>query len=412
MAVGVVRATYGAGYAHQGTPQPAAEESSLEFFSATQNMQEVNEGKVLGITMIPKEGNMSYGMVAQYAEKSTKEDPIICVTSNYGGRVEKYYVHVNDVDPADATQLEMFAFLSYADDQGLTDAGSFGSYHYLKLYARNAEENGYAMQVSGYGNFLQEKQNWKEIIKRMKEDYFGAKLYGQVRRCESLIGAMEAPICKKTVSNDTKEAAIALKKSAAAEREEQIAFISAYIEEQLEKWRKGEIKELSFQIGANLFTEKEWDTLLEKFDSVMESIRESMKQELERRKAEEQREKERLEQEAKRKAIQKQMERREAAGLLFELPLPTECGLLLAETIVCTCPSVSPEQPAPRYIICYTEEGITCKGMDSADGEEWLIPFQDAEQYQKVIEFLKSFPPDENLPFAARKDFWEDFLIS
>lgn len=412
MAVGVIRATYGAGYAHKEVPQPVAEENSTEFFSATQTMQEGNGGKVLGITMFPKEGNVSYGMAAQYAEGSTQEDPVVLVTSNYGGRTEQYFVHINEVNPKSATQLEMFAFLSYADDQGLTDAGSFGSYHYLKIYAENAEENGYAAQVSGYGNFLHVQHDWSGIIGKMKDDYSAARLYGQVRKCESLLGTMEAASGKKAVLHSSAEVALKTRKSETTEREEQIAFIRTYMEEQLEKWKKGEIKELSFQIGASLFTEKEWNTLLDKFDAAMEAIRESMKQELERIQAEEQREKERLEREAEKEAAKKQLERKAEAGLLPELPLSAESNLLLAETFVCTCPPEDPKQPVPRYIICYTEDGMTCKGAGAAGGTGWSISFEGPGQYYKVVRFLKGFPEDENLPFAAQKEFWEEFLVS
>ncbi|WP_026499018.1 hypothetical protein [Butyrivibrio sp. WCD2001] len=36
-------------------------------------------------------------------------------------KVGKYEVRINDVDPQNATRMEMFALLSYMDDQGLTD---------------------------------------------------------------------------------------------------------------------------------------------------------------------------------------------------------------------------------------------------------------------------------------------------
>lgn len=230
--------------------------------------------------------------------------------------------------------------------------------------AGNAEENGYAMEVSGYKNFMWTKQNWSEVIGRIKDDY-------------------------------ATEGTARTEKSAAEEREERIAFLSFYIEEQLEKWRKGEIKELSFQIGARLFTEKEWDALLEKFDAVMDTIRESMKQELERRKAEEQREKERKEEEAAKEANRQ---------------MAMESSVLLAEKTLCTGPALGLKQPEPSYIICYTEEGIVCRRTDCLGGWEWSVSFGDKEQYNKVMDFLKRFPEGENLVFAANKEFWETFL--
>lgn len=388
MAVGVIRAAYGTEYAYQGMPQPATEESGTEFL-AGQETEAADMGEMLGITTIPDEGGEFYGMTAQYAEGSTKEDPIVKVISNYGGKTEIYHVHVKEVDPKSATQLEMFALLSYADDQRLTDAGTFGSYHYLKLYAENAEESGYAAEMSGYGNFMWKKQNWNAIIGKIKGDYSEARLYGQMKKCESLIRAMEAVAGRHSVAADTAEENIKPEKSAAEEREERIAFLSSYIEEQLEKWKKGEIKELSFQIGARLFTEKEWDALLEKFDAVMDTIRESMRQELERRKAEEQREKERKERETAKEANQQ---------------------LLLAEKTLCTGPSLGLDQPEPSYIICYTEEGIICRRTDRSGAEKWSISFGNKGQYKMVMDFLRRFSEGENLAFASQEEFWKAFL--
>jgi hypothetical protein len=44
------------------------------------------EGDVLGFSTIMDYGsNTGWGMVARYGEGSTTENPVICVTTNYGG---------------------------------------------------------------------------------------------------------------------------------------------------------------------------------------------------------------------------------------------------------------------------------------------------------------------------------------
>ena len=54
---------------------------------ASEMTEEKNQSKVLGLTMIPYGNtNISYGMKAQYAAGSTDENPVIQVTSNYGGK--------------------------------------------------------------------------------------------------------------------------------------------------------------------------------------------------------------------------------------------------------------------------------------------------------------------------------------
>lgn len=63
-------------------------------------------------------------------------------------------------------------------------------------------------------------------------------------------------------------------------------FLAEKIEELHDKIKNGDT-EASFQIGAQSFTEKEWDELLCNFDSVQEEIKELMKEKQE--KAEEER---------------------------------------------------------------------------------------------------------------------------
>ncbi len=58
-----------------------------------------------------------------------------------------------------------------------------------------------------------------------------------------------------------------------------MAFLREKSEEILEKLRKGET-EVSYQIGAESYTEKEWDKLMEKFDDIQEDVRRKMEERL------------------------------------------------------------------------------------------------------------------------------------
>lgn len=75
-----------------------------------------------------------------------------------------------------------------------------------------------------------------------------------------------------------------LEKSGRKEEAETIdyqAFLQEKCEEILEKLENGET-EVSYQIGGQSFTEREWDKLLEKFDAEQETIREQMRQRFEK----------------------------------------------------------------------------------------------------------------------------------
>ena len=86
-------------------------------------------GNALSLSMIPYSETMSYGMAAFHSDKSTVNDPIIKISCNYGGEQRYYDVHVNEVNPHNASAIEMFAVCAYLDEQGVTDKGTFGSYN-------------------------------------------------------------------------------------------------------------------------------------------------------------------------------------------------------------------------------------------------------------------------------------------
>lgn len=143
--------------------------------------------------------------------------------------------------------------------------------------------------------------------------------------------------------------------------------------------------EPTFQIGAQSFTEKEWDKFLEKFDSLEEAIRELTEEEREREAAEQ-------EQNDKKNVIE------------------DVADLLTAESTSCVYPTKDPKDDDIRYITWYTEEGIFCRKAGQTEGYEWSIAFEDKEQYDEVMEFIGQFSSDWNMRFAAHENFWKDFL--
>ena len=70
-----------------------------------------------------------------------------------------------------------------------------------------------------------------------------------------------------------------------------MAFLREKSEEILEKLRNGET-EVSYPIGAESYTEREWDKLLKKFDDIQEDVRRKMEERF--RKMEEREEKKRI----------------------------------------------------------------------------------------------------------------------
>ena len=166
------------------------------FFEKITSAAEVSTSKpgekVLGLATIPYSKTMFYCMNATYADSSTEEDPVIRVSVAYGKASGAYDVHVKRVNPANASQLEMFALCSYTDDQGLTERGTFGSYHRMKVYARNAWDNGYGGIDFDDPEQVLQKANWTDLLKKIAKDYCAnAVTFAQGLDVKSLTGFLE-----------------------------------------------------------------------------------------------------------------------------------------------------------------------------------------------------------------------------
>lgn len=150
------------------------------------------KAKILGITMMAdSKSNMAYGLRAQYAISATKEEPIVEIVSNYGGERTIYKVQIKQVNPRNATMLEMFALCSYADEKMLTEGSAFGSFRELKNYVSIAGNQKLGHKTQTYDEFLYEKHNWETIVNYMKEEFLEAGIYYQYQSCLQLLDIFE-----------------------------------------------------------------------------------------------------------------------------------------------------------------------------------------------------------------------------
>ena len=79
-------------------------------------------------------GTLEDGTVysANYAANSTVGNPVIEIRMQRGnGKEELYIVSPRNVDPKNASQLEMFALCAYADSQGILGSSTSGTYQKL-----------------------------------------------------------------------------------------------------------------------------------------------------------------------------------------------------------------------------------------------------------------------------------------
>lgn len=202
------------------------------------------------------------------------------------------------------------------------------------------------------------------------------------------------------------------------------------MEEMAQNIRKGTIQP-KFQIGAQAYTIKEWEKLLEKFDAAEEALREEVQAQIEER--EEQAEKEALMRAAQNGEADSEKTTTvsdtavaqtagdtagsgtvQTAGSAAEPTIEDMAALLTDEITKCSYPTDDPKQKH-WYITCYGQDGISCKeayfdGTRWVNKDLWSFSYTEEGQYEKVMAFLQRFPQDANLRFAAHENFWKDFL--
>lgn len=194
MGIGVLQPTNSrtnyAGYAATGNKKVDNFYAGLS--SAVEKSESEAAGDFLGLTMIPYGNDMSYGMAAFYSSDSKESEPIIRLSSNYGGEQRFYDVHVNAVNPRSASQLEMFALSCYLDDKGITDGKTFGSFSRMKTYASNAYLIGEEMIDFQDPANASVKIDWIGMLKKMKEIYLQChQTYLQYLDCNALASKLE-----------------------------------------------------------------------------------------------------------------------------------------------------------------------------------------------------------------------------
>lgn len=163
-------------------------------------------------------------------------------------------------------------------------------------------------------------------------------------------------------------------------------MIHSKVEELYTKIKNGDT-EPSYAIGAQSFTQREWDKLLEQVDKVQEEIHKLVEQV-----------KERLEEEEEQQeALENKLEQEDLVEAL------------IAESTKCTVHVPSTEEKVMR-ITWYTKDGIFCRQEKQLEDYLWKVPFTNEKQYEKVMEYLRTVDMQEDMSFAAEENFWKNFL--
>lgn len=424
-AVGYSIDIYRAGYSKNSSNDSVSKFTTMGL--ATQETTSSNNGKTIGVTTA---GNT--GLLAKYADSSTPAEPII--------KVGDYEVRVNDVDPNNATELEMFALMSYMEDVGMIEKHGMASYSKMRVYASQSEYDGVCSGIYDEQAFWDKKQDWFAIIDNAKQTFSGmTETYSQSVECGKLLSYFDK-WNTKTSSRDL-------------------------FHEAVQKFRDDNqltAQELKEEKDWRDMTDEEWDKMLEGVDKYIEAYKERLRQMKEMQ--EEAAQKAAVEADSDmrttaaasaalnvaangsdgasegetedgidheknwtkilktddqtilRTAKEAQDMEKKALGRFEEVQLTgtTTVGISQTDTVT-ECASVEEDENKEKIwtITVFGEDGIVstrCQNGKIIDS--WEIKYTNPDDAKKVQDFLGRFEKDANLIFSGSKDFWEEFLNS
>lgn len=225
---------------------------------------EVKDDKVLGLTMVSdKATNMTYAVSAQYAADSTESLPVVRLTANYKHETTSYEIKICDINPKRASMKEMFALCCHVDARGILDGGSFGTFHLMKQYMKNAAKKGMCEKVNDYTEFLCKKLDWDVIATFMKDEFLAAGLLEQYQDCLRIIDTMDYFYTKYHFEEPVRKEKF--KKTVVEKKEELVSDITV---------------KRSYLLGEKRYTLEEWRDFLNSFDKIGDAISAMMKAEM------------------------------------------------------------------------------------------------------------------------------------
>lgn len=135
------------------------------------------EEKNLGIGFLLI-GDYGYGMSAKQIIHSDFNDVIVQVKITVGEKeFEMYDVNLSEVDPGNATAIEMFALCQYADADGAGINSTWGSWHALKEFSTPFGER---MNYTSLEDAVTKKSDWTKALSQsayyLEKESTGEKL--------------------------------------------------------------------------------------------------------------------------------------------------------------------------------------------------------------------------------------------
>ena len=304
--------------------------------SATSHTTSSDKGENIGVMTI---GNRGY--IAKYADSSTEQNPVI--------KVGDYEVRVNDVDPKNATEIEMFALTSYMDDKGLTDNTGMKAFNKMRAYSKQAEYSGFCNNISDQGAVWTQKRDWTTILENAKESYYRMpQSYHHGLNCERIISALLG-------------------------------------------WSQGLQKKQNY----DGYSEKEWDKMLSSVDKQIRATERSDVEGIDKSKRTDDK-----------YADEKKADLLTARSTTYEQGsdmTDPETGQAVSVRYVYRNFYTKEGIISGRSSYDSREAGIK-------DAYSWKVDFNSEDDYERAMRFLDRIPDGDTTKFLTREDFWQDFV--
>ncbi len=126
-----------------------------------------SSGGIIGLSFVR---DTQEPLSARMDKSSTTEDPVVLVQIGSGEDRRDLLIHVNKVNPENATELEMFALLNYIDAQNGRTMAPDGAWQTYNSLRNRLEETEKADNEAGEENCDTLRINWLELIQQAMED--------------------------------------------------------------------------------------------------------------------------------------------------------------------------------------------------------------------------------------------------
>lgn len=236
------------------------------------------EERCLGVAWTSVTTTWNFLMRAEYTSSSTPDNPVVKVTVNKGDKgTEEYTVNLLEINPKNASEIEMFALCNYADSigKGIVEMG--GSWLLLKTFRDNAVNNGYLpnlLRQTEKDSLETIYMDWLDMLEKMMNDSYQSGDFAQYQNGLKLRSLLEQFLPEENIPEEGTDDT--------PSEEELMEELRRQMDLMYDKLLNGETEE-RFPIGSSSFTLKEWREFLERFDSIEEALRELIKEEIAKR---------------------------------------------------------------------------------------------------------------------------------